>query len=156
MQPESPYTPPPAPMPGDFIADKVIGIIMIIFATCGLFAGIMIMAGGGMLGSLIASEAAKQPNVSASDAQAAAGLFGLGFAFLGGLILVASIVSIINGIGIYKGAKWGFILGIVLNGINVLLNMSAGPVGFFSAAINIALLIYCVLRLTGNLGPRPL
>lgn len=92
----------------------------------------------------------------AQEARSAADFLGMTAAslLLAGIVVVPAALSIAVGRGIFfKSAKWAFILGAVLYGIGLALNL----IGFSILGILIsgALFTYCLLRLTGNLGPRP-
>ncbi|MCL6624157.1 MAG: hypothetical protein K6T17_06005 [Fimbriimonadales bacterium] len=134
----SPYPRPDAP--GEFLADKVIGIILIVLSVLG---GICICPGMSLagLGALGAGEV---------GAIAGGALAGLGAA-TGFIVIVLSAVGVAIGYGIMKGLRWGFLVGAILSGISVVFSL----VGFnvLGFLLNGALCAYCILRLTGRLGP---
>lgn len=130
---------------GEYAADKVIGIILMILNGCGVIGGMLILLGAGALG----------PTVEVEGKTIATAGLGL----LGGLVLLMSAVGIILGYGIMKSAKWGFIGGTVVFALNTISNVvqlrEAGGQGVVSLAIAAAGAVYCILRLTGSLGPKP-
>lgn len=139
----------------DNVGDKVIGIIVIVLSVCGVLGGAAVMAGLGFIAAAIGSSEASAPAGSsdAAAAGAAAGFFGLAGAVLGGVLIVMSLVSVVVGFGITKSAKWGFWLGTLWYGLWSIVNV----LGFNLVGLVISglLLTYCILRLTGNAGPRP-
>jgi hypothetical protein len=137
----SPYPRPDAP--GEFLADKVIGIILIVLSVLGVLCGIFIAAGASFLG-VGALSAGKE------EAIAGSALAGLGAA-MGFITIIWSAVGIAIGYGIMKGLRWGFLVGAILSGISVVFAL----VGFnvLGFLINGALCAYCVLRLMGRVGP---
>lgn len=130
---------------GEFAADKVIGIILMILNTCGVLGGLMLLLGAGALGPTIEVE---------GKAISTAGL-----GLLGGIVLVMSALGIVVGYGIMKSLKWGFIGGAVVFAINTISNVvqlrDAGAQGMIGLVIAAAGAVYCILRLTGGLGPKP-
>ncbi|MCH8275881.1 MAG: hypothetical protein IH851_13960 [Armatimonadetes bacterium] len=149
MGTQSPY-PRPQPQGVPFAADKVIGIIIMVLAACGVILGIMLTAGGGLFSEAF-EQAAAQEGATAEEA-AVAGMMGIGVALAGVLIIVMSGVSIAIGWGVMKSARWAFILGAVWYGIGALLNLvTLNPV----VVIPAALVVYCILRLNGTWGPKP-
>jgi hypothetical protein len=143
-------------MPGQkFVADLVIGIIIIVFAVCAFLAGIAVLGIGGLAatGGLTAGAGSDQATKEAAAAVTTAG----GVAAIWGVLLMAASVGAIAGaIGMIKGAKWGFMLIIIIEVINVVSGfMVSGMTNIFNLAVPAALVIYCVLRLGGQLGPKP-
>jgi hypothetical protein len=137
------------------VGDKVIGIIVILLSVCGVLFGAAVMAGLGIIAAAIGSSGASAPagSADAAAAGAAAGLFGMAGAVLGGVVIVMSLVSVVIGFGISKSAKWGFWLGALWYGLWSIVNV----LGFNLVGLVVSglLLTYCILRLTGNVGPRP-
>lgn len=131
-------------VPGEFLADKVIGIILMILSALGVVGGICTAAGMSMIGLGAA--------VSGGGEEAVAGgaLAGLG-AVLGLIVIAWSAVGIVTGYGIMKSLRWGFLVGAILSAISVVFAL----VGFniLGFLINGALFVYCLLRLMGRLGP---
>jgi hypothetical protein len=74
-------------------------------------------------------------------------------ALLGGLVIVMGAVNFIVGLGIMKSAKWGFLFGSIWNGLGTVLNLVS--INILGLLISGGLLAYCVLRLTGQVGPKP-
>lgn len=136
----SPYPRPDAP--GEFLADKVIGIILIVLSVLGVLCGIFIAAGASFLG-VGALSAGKEEAIAGS---ALAGLAAMGF-----ITIIWSAVGIAIGYGIMKGLRWGFLVGMIRWGISVFFAvLGFNVLGFL---IDSALCAYCFLRLMGRLGP---
>lgn len=95
----------------DFVADKVIGIILMILNACVGIGGLVLIAGAGAIGA---------SGVQVEGKTIAAG----GLGFLGVVAIVLSIVGIVIGYGIMKSARWGFIAGAVVFGINAVTNLA--------------------------------
>jgi hypothetical protein len=139
--------------PEPYKSDRPIGIvIMVLSGLCGV-CGMLTVAGVGMLGAAAASQAG-----TSNDAAAAAAV--------GGVAAIAAIVMLIVGglglavgFGIMKSAKWGFVGGAVLYGLYAINNILSVVGGQMSAigglAICGAVIYYCVQRLTGKLGDKP-
>ena len=142
---------------GVFTADKIIGIIiMVLSAVCGLCG----LVGAGILGAVGAS----LPGMAASggqgapttqEAAAAAGLLGMGAAVFAVIVIVVSALNIVSGYGIMKSARWGFLFSAILNGVWILFNLPNFVANIIGIIFSAAILVYCILRLTGNLGPKP-
>ena len=67
------------------------------------------------------------------------------FLILGGVIAPAHFVS---GLGVYQSKKWGFIAALILGVISMAGQGASLIIGAFVA-------IYSIVRLWGNVGPRP-
>lgn len=159
--PNAPYyrPDPGGTNPGDpHPADKPIGIVIMVLSVCCLGGGIALAAGIGAMGAM-AGGAAAQGGQGSQDAAVAAGMMGLGAAVLGVVTAVFGALGIATGYGIMKSAKWGFILGSVVYGLNTLLNVlsiaSQGAQSIIGLAISGALFAFCFMRLTGKLGAPP-
>ncbi len=137
---------------GEFVADKVIGILVIVLSSCVLVCGVSIAAGLGLIGAGIFG-AARGGGVGAAEAATAGSIVGLTGVALGGLLIVSSGISILIGWGISKSAKWAFLVGAVWYGLGLVANfVQFNVLGLLPTA---GLLVYCVLRLSGSLGPKP-
>ncbi len=137
----SPY--PRPQVPEEFLADKVIGIILMVFSALGVLCGIFIAAGMSLVGLGAATEGGE-------GAAAAGALAGIG-AVAGFVVIIWSVVGIVIGYGIMKSLRWGFLVGAILSGISVVFSLvGLNVLGFI---INGALCAYCILRLVGRLGP---
>lgn len=135
--------------------DKVIGIIIMVLAICGAILSGIVVLGGGVLA---AAGGAAATNAN-TDAAKAAGMGGGLLMILGVVMLISCLVSLAVGYGIMKSLRWGFMLGAVVYGIQVILNifsLARGGTAVIGLVIAIALLVYCVMRLTGKTGPTPL
>ncbi len=133
-----------------FVPDLVIGIILIIFSACGIIAGLFL---GGMSAVVAtnSAEIASGGGITAGDARTAGGIMGL----LSIFVVVICVLQIIVAVGIIKGARWAFIAAIVLNAISVITSLiNFQTQNILSIVISAAMIIYCSMRLTGNLGPK--
>jgi len=128
-----------------FPADKGVGITIIVLSSCGLLAAGIIILGGGAMASMGGSLNGRNAQELSTG--------GLGVAAVGGILLVTTLISMAAGIGVMKSAKWGFILGAVIYGLSLLGNLVR--VNIIGLVIAGSLFTYCVLRLTGKQGPKP-
>lgn len=125
-------------MSNDFVWDKVVGIVMMITNLCcagtviALAMGATALGFAGGLGGALA-------------VGSVAGILAL-------LIAGSAILSIAAGYGVMQSQRWGFILGAIVFGLAALSNGSTG--NGISVGLDLVAAIYCVLRLTGNVGPR--
>ena len=69
-----------------------------------------------------------------------------------GLALLA-ILDVVWIIGTWRGRRWSFWTHGILNGLGVVPSLALGA-NHLSLIIPSAICIYCVLRLTGNVGPK--
>ncbi len=142
--------------PSGTVADKVIGIIIMILSGCGAACGIALTAGLGLGGLALSGAAASEGGADAAQAATAAGFFGLAGAALGMMVFGMMIVSFFVGFGIFKSARWGFIVGSAWYGLITALNVVQFELrGGLGLLISGCLCVYCVLRLTGNIGSKP-
>jgi hypothetical protein len=136
----------------DFRAiDKVVGIILAIFAACGTLCGGALMLGGGALGTLIATSGAAGSRGESAMGGAIAG--GVLFA-IGAVIFACYLLNILGAIWVMNSQRKGFILTAILTGINALAALS-GATLYLDILPTIAACVYCILRVSGNLGPKP-
>jgi hypothetical protein len=154
------YSHPPGPPQGyppptSFVADKILGIFIIIGAVC---CGLVGLAAAGIIGLAggFAGQAMTEGGATAQEAAAATALFGLGGVAVAVIVMVISATNLAVGIGILKSARWGFLLGAIVNGIWFLMQLPSLGENIFSAMFSLGVVVYCVLRITGNLGPRPI
>jgi|GEM_PF-1752574 len=133
----------------NFVADKVLGALVIALSSCGLCAGLGAMGIGGLVGAASVGAAGRSgmPNPAAG-----AGVGAL-IGFIGFAIAAIYAINIAGGIGMIQGRRWGFMLTAILSGLGFLISLS-GATGFLDSVPNLAICIYCALRLAGNVGPR--
>ena len=145
----SPY-PRQQPQGAPFTADRAVGIIIMVLFACCLVFGITLTAGGGLFSEMF-EQAVAQEGATADEA-AMVGMMGIGAVVVGIFIMVMSGVSIAIGWGVMNSARWAFILGTIWFGIFALLNLVQLSPGIVFPG---APLVYCILRLTGTVGPKP-
>jgi hypothetical protein len=66
-------------------------------------------------------------------------------------LFVLALVFLLAGFGLWRSERRGFVFAILGFGICALTSSATGL-----AILAVAILIYCVLRVTGNLGPKPI
>ena len=155
--PEGPGPGPTSVRPMDFVADKIIGIILIVLNCLISCVGFGMIGFGPAVTQAIKQEAENQTakgQMTTEQAQAVTSFLGMGLATFGAILLALAVLGIIDGFGIFKSSKWGFIMGIVIGCIYVLVSVT--PFKPLILVLGAASIIYCAMRLTGNLGPRPM
>ena len=137
----------------EYANDKIVGIIIMILSLCGVVIGGLAVVGGGFIAAGGAAAANTANNGAAVPTAAAGGMV----AIVGIVLLVLSFMSIAIGWGIMKSLRWGFLVGSIVYGINMVLNLMSlnQSRGILGLLIGAALFAYCVMRLTGKLGPKP-
>ena len=123
----------------DFQADKIIGAIIAVLAVLMMLFSLLFLGVGGLIAT--AASQAKGP-VGQNDPAPA--LFSIPFVFIAFFGLAAGVFQLISGVLVYKSKRVGLILALavgVLTSANVL---------------GIGIALYAILRLWGNVGPRPL
>ena len=124
---------------------QVLGILNIVWGSFGLIAALVIIAIFGGVVGLLQAAAHRDP-----DAQFAVPIIGL----IGGLIililLVASLPSIIAGVGLLGMAPWSRILAIVVSALHVLSVPFGTALGIYGLWV---LLSDETVRLFGRSGP---
>jgi hypothetical protein len=145
--------PPGYGQPETFQADKIMGIILIVLAALGA-CGSLALVGIGGLGTA-AGVAAKDAEGSTAVATAGGGLM-----IFGVLLLAICVVEIVGGVWIIKSLRKGFMTIAVLGAIGLVVNIVAGAMAhsfnFFGLGTGLIFPIYSVLRLMGNVGPKPI
>lgn len=130
----------------DFVADKVIGILMIIFSICGAVAGLAVLGIGG-------AAAAIGGSAGGADGGSAVAAGGMAM-IIGVLILAISVARIYAGFKIFGAKRIGFMIGMITSVILILLNLVQFNVGsIVGIAISVALAGYCWGRMNGKIGP---
>jgi hypothetical protein len=143
MQPPQSEWQPTSQYPGQpFKADRVIGIIIMVLAALmamclTIFASLVV----GFFGAVVQSAPPGDFPAGGPVPAAAAGMVVL-------VICGVAALQMASGYGIYRGQRWGFWMAIVLNVIAL-----GGKGG--GSALAIGILLYCILRLTGAIGPKP-
>ena len=130
----------------DFAADKVIGILMIIFSICGAVAGLAVLGIGG---------AAAAIGGSAGGADGGSAVAAGGMAMIVGILILAiSVARIFAGFKIFGAKRIGFMIGMITSIILIVLNLVQFSVGsIVGIAISVALAGYCWGRMNGKIGP---
>ena len=141
--------------PGDaaYQTDKIIGIIIMVLALCGVAASGLVVLAGTAVGALGAGAAASNQNAAGAAAAGAAGgmimLFGV-------LLIILSLANFAVGYGVMKSLRWGFTLGLVVCALRILVGLGMlgrGGFGVIGWIIDIGLAVYFFMRFTGRLGP---
>lgn len=129
--------------------DKVIGILtMVLAGGCSVIFGGMAMVGGALLGGAAAPIAAEE---GGAEAAAVAGMAGGLVAVIGFAMLAYGVLSFAYGFGMTKGLRWAFMTGAIVNGIMSVLDIFGA--NWLFLPINIALCVYCAMRVAGKTGP---
>ncbi len=143
MDPPSSYPRPGGPPA--FQADKVIGGIIIGLSTLGLIFILLASLFVGAVASDMVKESAPplgMDGLNAAKPMVAA--IGIGL-----VVTVVGIgLHIVSGVAIFRGKRAGFILALVLSALALL----SGGIGLVMA---VGVGLYSILRLWGNVGPRP-
>jgi hypothetical protein len=140
---------------GDFVADKVMAILVFIGAACGLCGGLMLAGFSGFVGAIGAAGAASG---GGTDAGAVAGFGALGVVF-GIAYIILAIVAVMGAIGMLQTKRKGFTQVMMVMGILALLTLvglvmwHTGVGGIIGLVIDLALAGYCWGRLNGKIGP---
>lgn len=122
----------------DFVWDKVAGIVAIVINICCVIA----VTGLASLLAAVGLAAGSLPGLAAG-------------AFVGIVMIAAvslSLLGVIAGVGMLQGRRWGFLIGAIVFGLAALTNGGGGNT--MGVLIEAGLAIYCLLRLTGNVGPK--
>lgn len=146
-----------------FKADKPVGIISLLLnsgLSCvgGITLLMMPFFQGLMENAAQQGTAAERAQMKEQMAQSAAQFERLGplkdmLPVLGIVSILLAIALFVQSIGMFKSLKWGFTLGVILNGISLVYALAlqswSGMIlpGLFGA--------YCLMRLMGKLGPKP-
>lgn len=130
----------------DFVADKVIGILMIIFSICGAVAGLAVLGIGGAAAAIGGSAG----GADGGQVVAAGGMAMI----IGILILAISVARIYAGFKIFAAKRIGFMIGLITSLVLVVLNLVNFSVGaMFSILISLFLGFYCWGRMNSKIGP---
>ena len=122
---------------GSFEADRIVGILVMVLSALACVGGVAIL---GLLSAFVFAG----PIASQHHMGVPAAISGVALIFIVG----ATILQFASGYGIYTGQRWGLIMGLVLNAVTLL-------GGNMHSFIAIGVLIYCICRLSGSIGPRP-
>jgi len=147
-----PYaTPPQVP----FAADKVIGIIILVFSGLGVIAGIAIALFMPMMFVDFPlrpgwSTTMPGPHLARPPGQVTIAPPNPGYIFqvVGGIIVLVSLVDVPPAIAMMSSKRWSFWFMLVVSALS-------GCSSHGAAFWQIAIFIYCLLRLTGSIGPKP-
>ena len=148
--------PQPTYQPGgqQYQTDKVLGIIIMVLSACGAIGGIMGLAGGGLLAAAGAGAAGQAGNAQGAAVAAAGG--GI-LMLLSVFLIIQSVLGFAIGYGIMKSLRWGFLIGTIVYGIGLLIQIvgvtKSGAQGLIGLVIGALLFGYCFMRLTGRTGP---
>jgi hypothetical protein len=147
---------------GDFVADKVMAIVVMIGALCGGCGGLALAGLGGLVGGLGAAGAAGSAGqTGAAEAATVAAAGGITMV-LGILFLILAVVAFIGAIGMLKTQRKGFNLTMIsmalLTVLGIILMVTGGGAAqsIVGIVIDLAIAGYCWGRLNGKIGPANL
>lgn len=138
----------------DFVADKVMAILVLIGAVCGGCAGIGMLGFGGLAGAVGVAGASGGAEGSGQVATAGGLVMLLGILYLG-----LAVVAFIGAIGMLKSQRKGFNITMIVMGalaiVGVITMVAAGggPQSIIGIAIDLLIAGYCWGRLNGKIGP---
>ncbi|MFN7172110.1 MAG: hypothetical protein ACK4P3_04920 [Fimbriimonadaceae bacterium] len=138
-------------MGNSFVGDVVVGWIGILRNVCGAVCGIIAAFFAGALGAL-----AGMGGAETAPGAAVAGLAVGSFLFFMVLFLTLFyIIGLFIAFQMFKGTRKAITLNLVWNVLILVLEIfsSVSGVGFWSLIITVGIIIYCVLRLGGKVGP---
>lgn len=122
----------------DFVWDKVAGLVAIVINIC----CVAFVAGLASIFAAVGLTAGAVPGLAAGAI--------VGVVLM--LVIGSSVLGVVAGFGMLQGKRWGFLLGAIVFGLATLSNLSGG--NGLGVGLEAALMIYSILRLTGNVGPR--
>jgi len=143
--------PPPVMTAPPFMADRIIGIVIMAFAGLSFLGGLFFIFMGRFLGSAMdqmTREDAKQhlptgdPGFAPMTQQ-----FSI-FAIAGWIVLAVALLQLLSGIGVFRGSRKGMIFALILAAPS----LAGGHVG---SVLSVGIGLYVILRLWGNVGPKP-
>ena len=138
VQPGMSSSPPPPPPgyetggmpPGtSYIGGRPLGIT--ILAILEILGGLALLAGGAGLA-----------------AAAAFGVFGFGFAALGGLLVILGLLSFVVAFGLWTGRGWALTIGMILAIISVITNIVSIASGSFGSIFGLIIALIIIYYLT--------
>jgi hypothetical protein len=138
-------------MGNSFVGDVVVGWIGILRNLCGAVCAISIAFFAGAFGALIGMGAAQTaPGVAVAGVAVGSFLF-----FIMLILMLFYIVGLVIAFQMFKGTRKAITLNLVWNVIILVLEIVASESGsgFLSSVITVGIIIYCVLRLGGKVGP---
>jgi hypothetical protein len=145
--------PPGYGVPEVFPTDKVMGIILIVLSALGACGSLVLVGVGGFFGAAGVTAGSAQGGTAAV---AGGGLLMV----LGIFVLAICVLEIVAGTWIIKSLRKGFMVVAVLGAAGLLLNIITGAMShqfnFFGLGTGLIFPIYSVLRLMGQVGPKPI
>jgi hypothetical protein len=151
---------PPVEIPSPFKADKIIGVFMMVVAVISALVGVLAFYLESMFsfdrdamdkamqtpspagGMQIVKGGRVQPDVFPTDHVTSP------ITILGWVVIGIAVLQLAGGIGVFRGSRNGLVFGLVVAALGVL----GGP---FGMAIGVGAGLYAILRLWGNVGPKP-
>jgi hypothetical protein len=124
--------------------DKVVGIIVAVYASLGVCCGGAIGLSGGALAAMIGTQGEAIPAVFVGGWAVVIGLF----------IAATALLNLFGGLAMAKHKRWGFLVCAIMYGLSALGGFS-GYAGFLNIIPDLAICVYCALRLSGSLPPKP-
>lgn len=159
ISPPPTIVPPASMIPQDFKADKIIGVIVMVFSGLTALGGLIVILMGYMVAGptnnivsqdAMAPRAKGEPDLLQNGPFQSLPIFHLPaiFGAVGLIVVAIATLQLVAGIGVFKGSRNGLILGLVI----AVLSTLSGGLGIMTG---LALGLYVILRLWGNVGPRP-
>ncbi|MHB8636185.1 MAG: hypothetical protein ACYC96_06910 [Fimbriimonadaceae bacterium] len=147
---EAPGAPPPVMIPSDFKSDKIIGVIIMVLGGLFFLAGLFSVAFGFLIAPATHDVRSKLAKDAQHDPSAIMPLIPMDtvFSIMGFVAIAIAILQIASGVGVFKSSKKGLIFALVIAVLSVF-------GGAFGIIFGVAIGLYTILRLWGNVGPRP-
>ena len=142
--------PPPVMIPSDFKSDKIIGVIIMVLGGLSFLTGVIALFLGSMIAPAMHDMRAQMTKDAKHDPSASMPLFPFDtmFSIMGWLAIAIAVLQIASGVGVFKSSKKGLIFALAVAVFSVF-------AGGFGTIIGVAIGLYTILRLWGNVGPRP-
>jgi|GEM_PF-6715949 len=145
-------------VPEKFVADMVLGILLIIGSGCVGLVSLLAIIGGGLMGVRVVA-ASGQPG-GATSGGAAVAATGTGVMIVGVILLILCIGQLVGAIWMLQSLEKGLRMIMVLGIAGLILGVVSGVMfhsfNFVGIGMGLIYPIYCGLRLGGQLGPKPI
>jgi len=149
---------PPVVIPSDFKSDKIIGVIIMVLAGMSALFGVMAISMGSMFAPMdqkidkaaMVPPAQGEPYVVQNGHIQSFPTFHMAsmFSIIGWVAVGMAVLQLASGIGVFKSSRKGLIFALAVAVLSVL-------GGVFGIIIGVAMGLYVILRLWGNVGPKP-
>ena len=148
---------PPIAIPSDFKSDRIVGILIIVVGGLFLCSGFYVIFLGNVLSTasdqmaLQAVEAAKKTKVvqgPSTGLEEFPAKMGSLMYWAGWIAIALALLQVASGIGVYRSSRKGLVFALVVAGLSLLGNG-------FGLVVGVGIGLYVILRLWGNVGPKP-